>query len=129
MRHEGRVGSRSIGFDGWVTENHISLFSRVGYDVSASIYADANTIFDTDENIEMDVQFLGFINDDADKRNKGIVALVFAATLKKFFDFEEIKGAKDLEWVPIHRHSNAHHALENWSQYLMLALSSARDGP
>lgn len=87
MRHEGRVGSRSIGFDGWVTENHISMFSRVGYDISASIFADANTIFDTDENIRMDVDFLGFINDETDRRNRGIVALVFVANLAKYFEF------------------------------------------
>ncbi|RJG42994.1 winged helix-turn-helix domain-containing protein [Mesorhizobium sp. DCY119] len=122
MRHEGRSGNRAIGFDGWVTENHISMFSRVGYDVSASIFADANTIFGSEGNIEIDVDFLGFINDDSDKRNRGIIALVFVANLSKYFDFDDIKGARDLEWVTLHSHSNNYHSLENWSKYLFMAL-------
>lgn len=123
MRNQGRVGSVSIGFDGWVTENHISLFSRIGYDISQSVYADARTIFDSSTNVVDNVEFIGFINDETDKRNKGIIALLFVAEMCSDYGFDELLGARELEWMKIRSGANEYYRLESWSKYLFDALA------
>jgi predicted NUDIX family phosphoesterase len=123
MNNEGRDGELSVGFDGWITENHLSLFSSIGFDIEPSVLADAYTIFDSQEKIDVQINFIGFLNDSTDRKNKHIIALVFDVQLEDFFEFDEIKGVRDLEWISLMNSSNRNVNLESWSKYLLSEMS------